>query len=219
MDSYYWMGLSVHSIPDQWRTFDPGIGPNKNIAFECHDCKKGFRIAKASVVPPTENQPRVTLGTAVVRQPTSTSADANVGPTLKIVGAIVLAVFGLAFLAALIKGPDKKPSTSTPAAPPVGTPRPAPAESKATLVRTYLDANFQSTSWYPHIKDISVRGRTVAVSTDLPGKGQTAFSICSGVSGFVFARLNESLDLQNVEIDGASGRIIAGRVGYSDTCR
>lgn len=95
-----------------------------------------------------------------------------------------------------------------------------PAQAQA--IQKHLADNFGSpsmtTSWYPDIGTVSVKGDAVIVQTDLPSNGEKAKSICSGTSSYVFSNDNASAGLQNVQILGANGEVLIVRQGIADSC-
>jgi len=96
------------------------------------------------------------------------------------------------------------------------------AATAATAIRQYVENNYgvpgYQTSWYPQIRGITVRNRTVVVTTDLSGRGPAATSICGAVSGFVFANGNEHYGLENVEVVGQSDKTLLVRRGIAGKC-
>jgi hypothetical protein len=95
-----------------------------------------------------------------------------------------------------------------------------PAQAQA--IQKHLTDNFGSsgltTSWFPHIGAVSVKGNTVIVQTDLPSAAEAARGICSGTSSYVFSNENSSAGLENVQVLGANGEVLINRRGIGDSC-
>lgn len=94
-----------------------------------------------------------------------------------------------------------------------------PAQAQA--IQQHLTENFGAsitTSWYPHIGAVSVKGNTVIVQTDLSSAAEAARGVCAGTSSFVFSNENSSAGLENVQVVGANGEVLINRRGIGDSC-
>jgi hypothetical protein len=94
------------------------------------------------------------------------------------------------------------------------SPPPAADPAKSEKLRTYMKENFSggpgfTTSWYPHIRDLEVRGDQAIAQTDLTSKPQdreALTGVCRSVGLFVASRTDgQSMGLHRAEVRGATG--------------
>lgn len=94
-------------------------------------------------------------------------------------------------------------------------------DERAAGVEQYLRDNFTGTSWWPSVNEIEVDGSTVTVITRLGNNAAAttvASSICAGVSGYIYANPNRSLDLDRVRVMASSGQPLIARDGVGESC-
>ena len=94
--------------------------------------------------------------------------------------------------------------------------------SQAQAIQKYLADNFgmpaMTTSWYPNITSVSVKGSTVTVKTNLTLSDEKAKNICGAVSGYAFSNENKSVGLRNIMIVETSGNVLLQRRGVGERC-
>lgn len=98
---------------------------------------------------------------------------------------------------------------------------PAEASALATAIQQHLAENFgmpgYQTSWYPHIRSVTVEGSTLVIGTDLASRNDVASGICSGGSNYVFAN-DADPSLTSLEVRGPGGQVLIHRRAVSDSC-
>jgi hypothetical protein len=103
------------------------------------------------------------------------------------------------------------------------SPSPAPTANQALAdeIQRNLAENFgapgYATSWYPHIRSVTVQGDTLVVDTDLAARGSDASGVCSGASNYVFSNVADP-SLKALEVRGSDGAVLIRRQQVSDSC-
>ena len=98
---------------------------------------------------------------------------------------------------------------------------PAEAASLAAAIQQQLAENFgmpgYETSWYSHIKTVTVEDSTLVIGTDLTSRTDAASSVCGGGSNWVFTTYADPR-LTSLEVRGPSGQVLIHRGAVSDSC-
>jgi hypothetical protein len=96
-----------------------------------------------------------------------------------------------------------------------------PNAERTAAIRGYLASNFAATTWYPGIRDVSVRGDTVTVqipTLDDRTQRQTSTAICQAVSGYVFDNQHADQGLRRIRVVNAGSRAVSDRRGLGGSC-
>jgi len=98
--------------------------------------------------------------------------------------------------------------------------QPEENEAATKALKKYLSENFggMSIDWYEAIRQVSVRGDTAIITTNLDSGYGLAQRVCSGVSGYVFSRDNMHVALQKVKILGKDKKVLIFRQKLADKC-
>lgn len=93
----------------------------------------------------------------------------------------------------------------------------ASKEIKKCLAGDFARPGYK-TAWYDDIVEISVRGNTINVMTDLASAERKSNSICAAVASCVIAVTKNPSSLGAIEVYGQGGRLLSRRIGIDGKC-
>jgi hypothetical protein len=77
--------------------------------------------------------------------------------------------------------------------------------------------NYNSTTWYQNIKDVSVKGDIVEIKTNLISKNEKAGKICGGVSFLVYSYEGTTQD-ETIIVFGDRNNVLIRRKSIAEKC-
>ena len=90
-------------------------------------------------------------------------------------------------------------------------------QQSTQILKKEIVENFQTTSWYPNIRNVLVKRSTIEIYTNLPARSINAERICGGVSGLFYTTTGTDQNTR-ILVLGDRGQIIVRREGISDEC-
>jgi hypothetical protein len=90
--------------------------------------------------------------------------------------------------------------------------------SMTSKLKKDVQEGFNMTSWYRHIKNISVKGSTIEVVTNLTTADKSAQTICGAISGNYYMYDNSTQN-ETLKLYGQNNKLLLERNGISNQCR